>query len=61
MKREELLKRLRREGCYLNRESSGHSLWCNPRTGHCEAVPRHVEIGEGLARKILKTLTKKEK
>jgi mRNA interferase HicA len=56
MKRESLLKELRRIGCYLKREGRSHSLWCNPRTGHIEAIPRHMEIGEGLSRKILSAL-----
>ncbi len=56
MKRKELEKRLRIAGCFLKREGSSHSLWMNPKTGVIEAVPRHVEIKEPLARKILKSL-----
>jgi len=48
---------LRRYGCYLKREGKEHSLWCNPRTGHCEAVPRHTEIPNSLARKICRYLS----
>jgi len=43
-------------GCYLKRKGSSHSLWINPRTGAIEAVPRHTEIKEPLAKKILKNL-----
>ncbi len=57
MKRTALLKHLRRQGCYLKREGSSHSLWCNPLTGAIEAVPRHVEISNRLARSICKNLT----
>jgi mRNA interferase HicA len=57
MKREELLKRLRLHGCFLKREGRSHSLWCNPRTGNVEAVPRHVEIPNKLVKKILKALS----
>jgi mRNA interferase HicA len=53
MKRRELEKLLRHAGCYLKREGSSHSLWINPRTGTVEAIPRHVEIKEPLARKII--------
>lgn len=60
MKREVVLKRLRKAGCYLKRKGTSHSLWCNPETGHIEAVPRHVEIPERLARKILRALLDKE-
>lgn len=54
MKRRDLERRLRIAGCYLKREGSAHSLWMNPKTGVVEAVPRHSEVKEPLARKILK-------
>jgi len=57
MKRRDLEKKLRISGCYLKREGSSHSLWTNPRTGVVEAVPRHTEVKEPLARKILKSLS----
>jgi len=56
MRRESLLRHLRREGCYLKREGNRHSLWCNPRTGAIEVVPRHSEIPEKLAGKICRGL-----
>jgi mRNA interferase HicA len=56
MKRRELEKRIRIAGCFLKREGSSHSLWINPKTGVIEAVPRHNEIKEPLAKKILKSL-----
>ena len=43
-------------GCYLKRDGASHSLWINPKTGVLEAVPRHKEIKEPLAKKILKSL-----
>jgi hypothetical protein len=57
MKRSSLLQHLRRHGCYLKREGRAHSLWCNPQTGAVEAVPRHMEIPNGLARKICRNLS----
>ncbi len=57
MKRNELLKHLRRHGCYLKREGGSHSLWTNPGTGKIEAVPRHAEISDRLAIKICRTLS----
>jgi mRNA interferase HicA len=57
MKRGSLLQHLRRHGCYLKREGRAHSLWCNPQTGAVEAVPRHTEIPNGLARKICRNLS----
>jgi len=57
MKRTALLKHLRRYGCVLKREGRSHSLWTNPGTGEVEAVPRHVEIPNKLARKICRGLS----
>jgi mRNA interferase HicA len=57
MKRTALLKHLRRYGCYLKREGRSHSLWINPRTGEVEAIPRHTEIADRLAQKIIKGLS----
>lgn len=56
MKRRELERRLRIAGCYLKREGSSHSIWINPKNGATETIPRHIEIKEPLARKILKNL-----
>ena len=57
MKRNSLLRHLRSHGCYLKCEGRSHSLWCNPNTGHIEAVPRHTEIPNKLARKICRSLS----
>ncbi len=56
MKRRDLERRLRIAGCYLKREGKSHSLWTNSKNGVVEAVPRHTEIKEPLAKKILKNL-----
>jgi mRNA interferase HicA len=57
MKRTALLQHLRKHGCYLKREGAAHSLWTNPHTGQVEAVPRHVEVSNFLARKICRGLS----
>jgi mRNA interferase HicA len=57
MKRYALLKHLRHHGCRLEREGASHSLWTNPLTGEVEAVPRHTEIKNILARKICRGLS----
>lgn len=54
MKRRDLERKLRIAGCYLKREVKSHSLWINPKTGVIEAVPRHNEIKEPLAKKDTK-------
>lgn len=56
MKRLDLERKLRIAGCYMKREGGSHSLWINPKNGIIEAVPRHTEIKDPLARKILKNL-----
>lgn len=57
MKRQALLQHLRRHGCVPVREGRGHSLWTNPNTGAVEAVPRHSEVKQHLARKICRNLS----
>jgi predicted RNA binding protein YcfA (HicA-like mRNA interferase family) len=56
MKRRDLERRLRMAGCVLKREGASHSIWINPTTGVKEAIPKHTEIKEPLARKILASL-----
>jgi hypothetical protein len=50
VKRGDLLRHLRQQG-------RSHSLWTNPATGAVEAVPRHTEIPDVLARKICRGLS----
>jgi mRNA interferase HicA len=57
VKQRELLRHLRRHGCFLKREGKEHELWSNPLAGHIEAVPRHQEIPNNLARKICRALS----
>lgn len=56
MKRGDLLRHLRVHGCVLKREGGSHALWTNPLNGAVEAVPRHTEVADVLARKICKML-----
>ena len=60
MKRNDLLKILRRNACYLKREGANHSLWISSINGATEAIPRHVEIPDKLAKKIIRNLTTKD-
>lgn len=57
MKRADLLRRLQQHGCVLKREGGSHSIWFNPQTREIQAIPRHTEIGENLARKICRKLS----
>jgi mRNA interferase HicA len=56
VKRSSLLQHLRRNGCFLKREGSSHSLWISAANGAVEAIPRHTEIPNNLARKICRGL-----
>jgi mRNA interferase HicA len=56
MKREALLRHLRRHGCELLREGGRHSWWRNTLQQRRSAIPRHREIDDNLARKICKDL-----
>ncbi|MDX1253177.1 MAG: type II toxin-antitoxin system HicA family toxin [Gammaproteobacteria bacterium] len=56
MKRNELLRYLRSQGCELLREGGRHSWWHHPQFNTRSAVPRHTEIDDLLARKICKDL-----
>jgi mRNA interferase HicA len=57
MKRRDLIAALERVGCILLRNGARHDIYHNPKTGMSEPVPRHREINELLARKILKSLS----
>ncbi len=56
MKRLELVRRLEEMGCVLLRHGGRHDIFHNPRTGYSEPVPRHREINEVLAKRILSRL-----
>lgn len=56
MKLGSFLRHLRFHGCFLKREGRSHSLWMNPATGAVQAVPRHSEISNALARSICRGL-----
>ena len=57
MKRESLVRHLRKHGCYLKREGRSHSIWTNPNTGQSETIPRHVAIPDRLVRKSCRGLS----
>lgn len=58
MKREELLKRISKEGAVFVRHGGNHDWYKQPVTGEHQAVPRHREIDEHLARAIIRALSK---
>ena len=58
MKRVDLFKQLKKGGCVLLRHGAKHDVYHNPETRFSQPVPRHREINERLAKKILKDLIK---
>ena len=56
MKRGDLIRHLRENGCVFNREGGRHSVWVNPNNRGSEAVPRHQNIGSVIARSICRGL-----
>ena len=56
MKRQELIRHLRRHGCELLREGGSHSVYVNRAVLKTSTVPRHREVNELLARKICRDL-----
>ena len=59
MKRRDLERELTKLGWWLKRNGAKHDLWTNG--DYEETVPRHPEINELLAKKILKTARKSMK
>lgn len=57
MKRLDLIRELEQAGCVLLRHGGRHDIYHNPKTGRSEPVPRHREINEILARRIIRRLT----
>lgn len=57
MKHRDLIKKLKSAGCELLRQGSNHEIYHNPSRGKSQPVPRHKEINELLAKKIIKDLT----
>ena len=56
MKRVDLIKHLLKNGCVFMREGAKHSVFFNPNLKRISTVPRHNEIHDFLAKKILRDL-----
>jgi hypothetical protein len=57
MKKGELLKRLKAQGCVFVKHGKKHDVYKNPRTGAEERIPRRADINEILAGIIIKKLS----
>ena len=60
MKRRDLIRKIEELGCVLVRRGGNHDWYTNPATKKSQPVPRHSEIHEGLARSIIRKLTKQD-
>ena len=58
VKRRDLISKVESAGAVLLRHGGKHDIFHNPKTGVTQPIPRHKEINELLARKILRDLTK---
>ncbi|MBE9034630.1 type II toxin-antitoxin system HicA family toxin [aff. Roholtiella sp. LEGE 12411] len=56
MKRRDLISKLEEMGCIFVRHGGKHDWYQNPVTKISQAVPRHREIKEQLAKHIIKML-----
>ena len=56
MNRVDLIRKIEAMGCQLIRHGGNHDWYRNLSTNISEAVPRHREVNEHLARKIIKNL-----
>jgi len=57
VKRRELITRVEAAGAVLIRHGAKHDIYHNPANGATQPIPRHREINELLAKKILRDLT----
>lgn len=57
MKQVDLIKVITGLGCELVRHGGKHDWYRNPRTGVAQPVPRHREIKERLAKRIIRLLS----
>jgi len=57
MKRKDLIKIIAESGAIFVRHGGNHDWYVNRATGVGQAIPRHAEINESLARGIIKKLS----
>jgi mRNA interferase HicA len=57
VKRADLIRTITGFGCELVRHGGKHDWYRNPNTGVSQAVPRHREVNEHLARQIIRLLS----
>lgn len=61
MKRRDLIKTIEEIGCEFIRHGAKHDWYQNPQTKISQPIPRHREIKEHLAKRIIKMLSESDK
>lgn len=56
MKRRDLIRRIEEAGAVFIRHGGKHDWYQNPKTKMAQPVPRHTEINEMLAKRIIRKL-----
>ena len=56
MKRNQFIKIIIKQGCYLKRHGNKHDLYLNSKNGKVAPIPRHPELKESLCKLIKKQL-----
>ncbi|MBW1705293.1 MAG: type II toxin-antitoxin system HicA family toxin [Deltaproteobacteria bacterium] len=57
MKRNELLRLIKSNGCVFVCHGGNHDWYRNPQSGISQPIARHTEIEDGLAKRIIKRLS----
>jgi predicted RNA binding protein YcfA (HicA-like mRNA interferase family) len=57
LKRKKLIKTIKANGCVFARHGVNHDWYKNPKSGKSQPIPRHTEIEDGLAKRIIKRLS----
>jgi mRNA interferase HicA len=60
MKRRDLIAKIEAAGAILIRHGAKHDIYHNPSTGATQPIPRHRDINEMLARRILRDLARQD-
>jgi predicted RNA binding protein YcfA (HicA-like mRNA interferase family) len=57
LKRKKLIKTIKSNGCVFVRHGGNHDWYKNPQSGKSQPIPRHTEIEDSLAKRIIKRLS----
>ena len=52
-----MIKAIKSHGCVFVRHAGNHDWYKNPQSGKSQPIPRHTEIEDSLAKRIIKRLS----